>query len=403
MSISPILTFKAGRCDIDTTSKPPKIKCLPDPGYIYLFTGDEELIHFCWRPRSAPASSPTLDLLMIPTDGSFIPYTGAEQPSSSDDVRSPTNGRIFVLKFNSSSQRHLFWLQSKSQHPTGDANWFSARDLKIGQVVDMLLAGEEIDVQDELRDVQNAGGGAGGSRPDGDGDEPMEDVVPGGEGSGGAGADATGGDVREEGEEAREGGADGGRAASGSAPTDATTLVQNFLNSLQSGNTSTQSRAQQQQDPPFATLPDLLPPSTTIPIIDSAPSSLIDSLLSHLPPTILLLAQEADDASTVDPNSETASAAIEALSLPQKRDILRRVLRSPQMTQSLASLTMALREGGLPSIGEALRLRVENGGLLKGGAVPVGGDRAVEVFLEGVRRTVEEEGKEEGEGRMETD
>lgn len=146
---------------------------------------------------------------MIPGDGSFVPYTGKEDKSDSENLRSPTDGRIFVLKFSSSSQRHLFWLQSKSQHPNGDASWFSPRDLKIGQIVDMLLSGEEIDVQDELRQVQNPPSG-------GDDDETMEDAPGGNEhhrqGSGGAGAGATGGDVREEGEEAREGGADGARA-----------------------------------------------------------------------------------------------------------------------------------------------------------------------------------------------
>lgn len=149
---------------------------------------------------------------MIPGDGSFIPYTGSEAAAESENVRSPTDGRIFVLKFSSSSQRYLFWLQSKSQHPKGDPSWFSQRDLAIGQIVDRLLSGEEdIDVQAELA--------AAASRGD-DEDETMEDV----EGTdqstnrnrhgstGGAGAGATGGDIREEGEGSREGGADGGRA-----------------------------------------------------------------------------------------------------------------------------------------------------------------------------------------------
>lgn len=45
-------------------------------------------------------------------------------------------------------------------------------------------------------------------------------------------------------------------------------------------------------------------------------------------------------------------------------------------------------------IGEALGLKVENGGMIKGGSMPVGGGAAVEGFVEGVRRTVEEEEKE---------
>lgn len=150
---------------------------------------------------------------MIPGDGSFQPYTGKDPAEDSEVVRSPTDGRIFVLKFNSSSQRYLFWLQSKSQHPRGDASWFSERDLRIGQIVDALLNGEEIDVLAELAQVRAPSGGN-------DEDETMEDADNADRSSrrdrhgstGGAGAGATGGDIRDEGEESREGGADGGRA-----------------------------------------------------------------------------------------------------------------------------------------------------------------------------------------------
>ena len=212
MSISPIITFKAGLCELDTTSSPSKVKPLPTPGYIYIY-GDEDLLHFCWRPRSAPLDSPELDLIMFPTDGSFTPYepTSSQKPSN---PKRPTNGRIYALKFSSSSQRHLFWLQSRSQQESGDPAWFSARDLKLGQIVNTLLQGENIDVQQAIASLP-----ADQSGPDGDDDETMEDVEGQNQdtdhqrsGSGGAGPGATGGDVREEGHEAREGGADGGRA-----------------------------------------------------------------------------------------------------------------------------------------------------------------------------------------------
>jgi 26S proteasome regulatory subunit N13 len=150
---------------------------------------------------------PELDLVMVPSDGHFEPY----EYKTSDQPTSKTNGRIFVLKFSSSSQRHLFWLQSKSQSRTGDPSWFSPRDFKIGQIVDTLLQGEEVDVPSEIAQIQ------GNGRRDDD-DETMEDVEGHPDpshphhGSGGAGPDATGGDIREEGEQAREGGADGGRA-----------------------------------------------------------------------------------------------------------------------------------------------------------------------------------------------
>jgi 26S proteasome regulatory subunit N13 len=94
------------------------------------------------------------------------------------------------------------------------------------------------------------------------------------------------------------------------------------------------------------------------------------------------------------------------LSREQKNDILIKVIRSPQFHQSLASLTGALREGGLPTVSEALKVKVANGGHVPGGTMPMGGGDAVEAFLEGVKTTVEEEEKAEeeggGDGKMDT-
>jgi len=251
MSITPIITFKAGICDVDvslhhslsshssqtdraasnlqsrTRSSPrpsPAIstsilKTVLFPPIVASRQSQAnictDLIHFCWRSRDVPLDEPELDLVMIPTDGHFVPF----------DTRSPaqptskTNGRIFVLKFGSSSQRHLFWLQSKPQGRTGNPAWFSPRDLKIGEVVDKLLQGEEVDVNRELASVRGRGNNDDEEPRAGDDDETMEDVEGHGDphghhegGNGGAGPDATGGDFRKEGEGSREGGADGARA-----------------------------------------------------------------------------------------------------------------------------------------------------------------------------------------------
>ncbi|KAH8910837.1 hypothetical protein BR93DRAFT_955871 [Coniochaeta sp. PMI_546] len=393
MSISPIITFKAGICDVDQSSKPYKVQPQPTPGYIYLYSEDE-LVHFCWRPRDAPLDEPQLDLVMIPTDGHFVPYDIKEKDPSAPRI----NGRIFALKFSSSSQRHLFWLQSKPQSPSGDKSWFSPRDLKIGEIVDRLLQGEEdIDVNQELRSVQN-NNNSDNSRRDRDDDETMEDVEGHGDpndhhegGTGGAGADATGGDIREEGEGAREGGADGARAASSAAP-DAAAAVRNFLASLGGGQGT--SGGQGAQGKLYPLLSDLLEPSVTIPMIDAASEEYVDNLLGFLPPTVIVLAQQGSHRDFIgEPSAESIQAAREAMSLDQKRSLLKKVLRSPQFTQSLASLTIAIRDGGLPTIAEALRIKVENGGVLRGGNMPLGGGEAVEAFVEGVKKTVQEEKK----------
>ncbi len=167
--------------------------------------------------------------------------------------------------------------------------------------------------------------------------------------------------------------------------SDPSSVIQNFLKSIGShGGQGIQA------EKPFTTLPDLLTVSSTIPIVESADENTIDHLLDFLPPQLKLIALEIDDVSEVDPDSEEAKMVFQTLELEQKKQILRRVLHSPQFSQSLASLTVAFRDGGLPSISEALKIKVENGGFMRRGGVPLGGGDAVEAFLEGVKKEVNE-------------
>ncbi|KAI0176283.1 proteasome complex subunit Rpn13 ubiquitin receptor-domain-containing protein [Hypoxylon sp. FL1284] len=385
MSITPIITFKAGICDVDSSSKPYKVKASPRPGYIFIYS-DDDLLHFCWRERSVPIDQAELDLVMVPTDGHFVPYDAKSQPNEA----TKPDARVFVLKFLSSSQRHLFYLQSKPQGRNGDPRWFSPRDLKIGDIVDRLLQGEEVDVTRELASIFN-----NENRPGDDDDEPMEDVGGQGDsnephgGSGGAGPGATGGDVREEGEESREGGADGARAATSGA-NDAVTAVRNFLQSLE-GNGNTRASQGQGQEKLYPLLSDLLTPPVTVPVARLASEEQVDDLLSFLPPAALVLSQQSDQGDTAtEPTAAAIQAAKDAMSLGQKKALLEKVLRSPQFHQSLTSLTMAIRDGGLPSIADALSIKVENGGYLRGSQMPLGGGDAVEAFVEGVKKTVQQ-------------
>ncbi|KAL4958990.1 uncharacterized protein BDV14DRAFT_185556 [Aspergillus stella-maris] len=384
MSMTPIITFKAGICDLETQSSDVQAKPQQTPGYIYLYSEDD-LIHFCWRPRSAPHTEPDLDLVMVPSDGQFIPY----RPNGK-----PTNGRIYVLKFSSSSQRYLFWLQSKSQSDDADPSYWSARDLRLGEIVNSLLQGEEVDVETEIANLPKG-------PSNGDDDETMEDVEgvdhdpnhPHRGSGGGAGADATGGDVREEGQGSREGGADGGRAAQHDS-SNPSSVVQDFLKSLGGGN---QSQAAEQ---PFTTLQDLLSPSTTLPYLEILDTAGVDNLLKYLPQELLVLALQMEDPSAANRRPETAQEVLSALNLSQKKNVLRKVLHSPQFTQSLASLTVAIRDGGLPTISEALNVPVENGGFMRRGGVPLGGGDAMKAFVQGVRDHVKDSAKG---NRMETD
>lgn len=180
--------------------------------------------------------------------------------------------------------------------------------------------------------------------------------------------------------------------------------MQNFLRSLGGAGAAGGSGSgyQQPQQKLFTTLTDLLTPEACIATLSNASPKYLNTLLSYLPPQLLTLSQSADDLTDFSSASnETAQASIEALSPAQKKDLLTRVFRSPQLYQSLGSLTMALRDGGLPMVAQAVEVKVENGGLVKGGNVPLGDGAAVEAFLEGVKKTVKEEDKNAG-GSMDT-
>lgn len=173
---------------------------------------------------------------------------------------------------------------------------------------------------------------------------------------------------------------------SASAGSDTLKIIQNFIKSFPG---SSQSGARQEET--FTTLEDLLSPSNTVAIVDTASTSQIDGLLSLLPHEILLTAHEQADRMETDSNQSTTKAAVEALSPGMKKDILRRVLRSPQLHQSLASLTFALRDGGLPTVAEALHINLHNRGYIENGTMPLGGPQAVRAFVEGVRKSVAED------------
>ena len=166
---------------------------------------------------------------------------------------------------------------------------------------------------------------------------------------------------------------------------DANTIIQNFIRSMPGGHPGSQESL-------FTTLADLLTPASTLPCIELADTTTVDRLLEYLPPSLVSLAQEADDVvSTRTQDSTPIEASLQAITLEQKKEILRRVLRSPQFSQSLSSLTTALRDGGLPSLSEALSIPVRNGGFMRRGGVPLGGGDAVEAFLDGVKEHVEKE------------
>ncbi|TGZ82181.1 hypothetical protein EX30DRAFT_340068 [Ascodesmis nigricans] len=217
--IRPIISIKAGKCNVDGTTVMP----VEEPGILYIYLNpDEELHHLCWKPRSA--TEPEIDLLIIPSDARFLPYEGN------------TTGRIFVLKFSSSSARHFFWLQSKAQHES-DAGFWSERDLEWGRRIDTILQG--------------------------DGDEEMGD------------APVQSAEIEQEGEESRRGGEDGGRAQTQpQGDMDLAALIRSIQ--VPGGQ-------QQQQTLPPISLHDLLSTSSTLPTVDDLDEPAIIELAKNLP------------------------------------------------------------------------------------------------------------------------
>lgn len=127
-----------------------------------LLTLAPELHHFCWKRRGDV--DPEDDLILFPGDARLLKHdTGA-------------SGRIFVLKFSSSSQRHFYWLQSQSEGPNHEPGFWSERDRNWIKRINGILQGEEGD-DEEM------------------GDAPIDS-----------------GDIEQEGEQPRRGGEDGGRA-----------------------------------------------------------------------------------------------------------------------------------------------------------------------------------------------
>lgn len=163
---------------------------------------------------------------------------------------------------------------------------------------------------------------------------------------------------------------------------DPQSIIRNFIQSIPGGGRGAGGRAAPQQKL-FTTLQDLLTPASSVPWIESISENEVDQLLQFLPPQLITLARESEDDGQ------------HPLTMTEKRAVVQKVLRSPQFSQSLASLTFALRDGGLPSISEALNIAVQNGGYMRRGGVPLGGGEAVEAFLNGVKDSVEKGGAED--------
>ncbi|KAF3916072.1 hypothetical protein ABW21_db0208483 [Orbilia brochopaga] len=326
------ITVKAGRCFPESNSA--RIIPSPVPGEIRVeLAQEDELLHFRWTPRRGETvDGEEFDLIVFPGDASFVPYQHS--------VGAPADGRICVLKFQSSDQRHMFWLQTKSGG--SDPGKHSRQDLLVIKKIDRLIqmSGDLEGVTDEelLGD---------------DNQMELDD-----EASPSAG------------ESSRRGGADGGRAIGQSAseegkqqPTGARSQSQSdLIASLISGISVPGQASAPAQPQGFLTLTSLLQPNVATSVLES--KAIRQKLLANLPPKLL----------------SYATGEFE------EKELLRRVIHSPQFMQATGVLTVALREGGLKGVADSLGVKLD--------LANAGTQTGVEIFVASVKKAVEEENED---------
>ncbi|CEJ03518.1 hypothetical protein RMCBS344292_17499 [Rhizopus microsporus] len=93
-----LVEFNAGKCIIEGNLIKPDLR----KGTIYMDQSDDQLLHFYWKERNSHAE-PEDDIIIFPSEAKFV------------RVSQCTTGRVYMLKFNSSREKHFYWMQDKSE------------------------------------------------------------------------------------------------------------------------------------------------------------------------------------------------------------------------------------------------------------------------------------------------
>ncbi|KAK9504779.1 hypothetical protein O3M35_008967 [Rhynocoris fuscipes] len=88
-----LVEFKAGKM----TMKGKMVHPDKRKGLVYIYQSEDSLMHFCWKDRNT--GSVEDDLIIFPDDVEFKRVTQC------------TTGRVYILKFKSSSRKFFFWIQ----------------------------------------------------------------------------------------------------------------------------------------------------------------------------------------------------------------------------------------------------------------------------------------------------
>ncbi|XP_032237036.1 proteasomal ubiquitin receptor ADRM1 [Nematostella vectensis] len=88
-----LLEFRAGKMNLKGTT----VTADKRKGQVYIHQSEDSLMHFCWKDRTSGKVED--DLIIFPDD---IEYKRVKQC---------TTGRVYILKFKSSSRKFFFWMQ----------------------------------------------------------------------------------------------------------------------------------------------------------------------------------------------------------------------------------------------------------------------------------------------------
>ncbi|CAF4511793.1 unnamed protein product [Rotaria socialis] len=145
-----LVEFKAGKMNLrGTMVHPDKRK-----GLVYLYQGNDMLMHFCWKERSN--NTPEDDLVIFPDEIEF------------KKVTQNTTGRVFILKWRSNARKLFFWMQESQDDK--DEEWCK-------KINDLLNHPPTPGFGDDSSGASGLGGGA----------HPLQSLMDRMTGSGGAG------------------------------------------------------------------------------------------------------------------------------------------------------------------------------------------------------------------------
>lgn len=105
-----LVEFKAGKMTLKGKMVHPDKR----KGLVYVYQSDDSLMHFCWKDRSTGIVED--DLILFPDD------------IETRRITQCTTGRVFLMKFKSSSKKFFFWMQENDAEKD-EKLWRKVNDL----------------------------------------------------------------------------------------------------------------------------------------------------------------------------------------------------------------------------------------------------------------------------------